>query len=218
VKNISRSVVWVSVFAITFAFVEASVVVYLRALYYPEGFEFPLRLVSMSHLQIELTREVATLGMLVSVAALAGRMWWEQFGYFLIAFGVWDIFYYVWLKVAIDWPAAITDWDVLFLIPLPWIGPVVAPVIISAAMIACGALLLKRLHDGKHFRPRLVSWSFSIIATALILYSFTNDLPATLQGASPQLYRYSLLVAGVLLYLTSFWFACLQPSQKPRAD
>jgi len=218
VNNIPRTVVWISVFAITFAFVETSVVVYLRALYSPAGFEFPLQLVSISHLQVELGREAATFGILVSVAALAGRMRWEQFAYFLIAFGVWDIFYYVWLKVAIDWPASLTDWDVLFLIPLPWIGPVVAPVIISVVMIVCGVILLRRLRDGKSFRPRLVSWSFSIIATALILYSFINDVPATLQGASPQPYLYTVFGGGVLLYITSFWIACLQSPREPRVD
>jgi hypothetical protein len=215
VNSIGRTIVWVSVFAITFAFVEASVVVYLRALYYPAGFEFPLRLVSIAHLQVELAREAATLGMLVSVAALAGRKRWEQFGYFLVTFGVWDVFYYVWLKVALDWPAALTDWDVLFLIPLPWIGPVLAPVLISLVMIACGVILLRRLREERFFRPRLVSWSFSIIATALILYSFITDVPATMQGADPQPYRYPLLGAGVLLYIASFWIACLRPRQLP---
>jgi hypothetical protein len=216
VNNIARTIVWISVFAITFAFVEASVVVYLRALYYPGGFEFPLRLVSISHLQVELARETATLGMLVSVAALAGRVRWEQFGYFLVAFGVWDIFYYVWLKVALDWPATLADWDVLFLLPLPWIGPVAAPVLISLVMIVCGVILLRRLREGSLFRPRLISWSLSIIATAVILYSFINDVPATMQGADPQPYRYELLGAGVILYIGSFWIACLRLPQQPR--
>jgi len=216
VNGIARRIVWVSVFAITFAFVEASVVVYLRALYYPAGFEFPLRLVTLSHLQVELARETATLGMLVSVAALAGRVRWEQFGYFLVAFGVWDIFYYVWLKVALDWPSALTDWDVLFLLPLPWIGPVMAPVLISLVMIVCGVHLVKRLRAGKHFAPRLITWSLSIIATAVILYSFIHDVPATMQGADPQPYRYEFLGVGVILYIASFWTACMRPSQQPR--
>ncbi len=207
-RTFVRPLVWVCVFGITFGLVEASVVVYLRSLYYPDGFTFPLRLVNRGHLMVELMREAATIGMLVAVAALAGKRRWEQFGFFVIAFGVWDIFYYVWLKVFLDWPAAITDWDVLFLLPLPWIGPVLAPVLISVLMIACGILLLGRLHSAKHFAPTIVSWSLGILGTVVVLYSFVYDVDARLHMALPQPYRYSLLIAGLVLYMLSFWTSC----------
>ena len=55
----------------------------------------------------------------------------EEFAGFVVVFGVWDIFYYVFLRVLVTWPASLLDWDILFLIPLPWVGPVLAPVLIA---------------------------------------------------------------------------------------
>lgn len=211
-KLIARTLIWISVFAVTFALVEATVVVYLRALYYPDGFAFPLRLVTLEHLRIELMREAATIGMLVSMAAIAGKKRWEQFGYFIVAFGLWDIFYYVWLKVFTGWPATLIDWDVLFLLPLPWIGPVIAPVLIAVVMVVCGVLLLERLQSGKHFAPTLIPWSIAIAGTAVVLYSFVYDIQATLRMAEPQPYRYGLLATGLLLYVLSFWTSCRAPA------
>jgi hypothetical protein len=203
-----RRLLWVSVFAVAFAFVESSVVVYLRAIYYPEGFEFPLVMVSWEHLTVELLREAATILMLVAAGVLAGKKPWERFGYFLVAFGVWDIFYYVWLKVLLDWPVSILDWDVLFLIPVPWIGPVIAPVAISILMVMCGVLMVKRVRAGKHFRPTILSWALSFIATGIILYSFVYDTPATLGERMPEPYLYWMLVAGLVLYTVGFAVAC----------
>ena len=80
---------------------------------------------------VELTREFATMIMLFAVGFLAGRTWRTRIGYAAIAFGVWDIFYYVFLKIMCGWPHSVLDWDVLFLLPMPWWGPVLAPVLIS---------------------------------------------------------------------------------------
>jgi len=207
--------VWVGLFAIAFAFVESSVVVYLRTIYYPDGFTFPLRLIAEEHLLVEILREFWTILMLVAVGVVAGRGGWERFAYFLLAFGVWDIFYYLWLKAVLDWPASITEWDVLFLIPLPWIGPVCAPVLVSLMMIASGLLILRRLEAGRTFRPGFRSWALSIIATLLLLYSFMADTGATLGGRSPKPYGYGFLAVGLALYGLSFFFAC-RPFPPPR--
>ncbi len=202
------ALVWICLFAIAFAFVESSVVVYLRAIYYPDGFAFPLRLIEQEHLFVEILRETATIVMLVATGVLAGRTGWQRFGFFLIGFGVWDIFYYSWLKVLLDWPSSITDWDVLFLIPVPWIGPVLAPVLISLLMICCGWVVVRRIAAGKPFRPSFPSWVAASSATVIILYSFVGDLPATLKGAMPQPYSYWLLAVGLVLYGTSCYLAC----------
>lgn len=195
-----RSLLWVSVFAASFAFVEAAVVVYLRALYYPEGFSFPLKEIPPSHLWVELAREFATLLMLASIGLIAGTTRWGRFAYFAIAFGVWDIFYYIWLKVALDWPATLFDWDILFLIPLPWIGPVIAPVLISLTLIVGGILILRYETSGIPFRPTPAVWALSLIGSAILLFSFMWDVEAGLKGALPQPYRYEMLVAGLLCY------------------
>jgi bacteriorhodopsin len=203
-----RKLLWVSLFGMAFALVESSVVVYLRSLYYPEGFTFPLKLMSPQHLGVELSREAATIVMLSAVGVIAGSKAWERFAYFLVAFGVWDIFYYVWLKVMLDWPASLNDWDILFLIPLPWIGPAIAPVLISLLMIVCGSIIIARLAKEEAFHPGWMSWSLSAVGALVVLYSFMEDTSATLHGQQPAPYKYSLLVVFLILNLISFVLAC----------
>ena len=137
-ENQSR---WLTVvlFAIAMAWVESAVVFNLRTMvdriepYQPQ----PLPLVGKLG-PVELVRELATLIMLFTVGVLAEKTWRARIGYMLIAFGVWDIFYYVFLKVICGWPHSPLDWDILFLLPLPWWGPVLAPVSIAALMIIWG--------------------------------------------------------------------------------
>ena len=203
--------IWVALFGIAFGFVEASVVVYLRSIYYPEGFTFPLKLMSNSHLVVELAREAATILMLAAVGFLSGTRRWERFGYFIVGFGVWDFFYYVWLKVLLNWPSSLLDWDILFLIPIPWVGPVIAPVLLSILMIVCGYLIVVRMEEGKMFKPNSLSWSLAVGATLLILYSFVEDVGVTLHATVPSAYGYELLIAGLALFVASFIVACKNP-------
>lgn len=128
-------------FAAAMAWVESACVYYLRLLvdrvqpYQPD----PLPIVGALG-NIELVREAATLLMLLTTGMLAGRTWQRRIGYMAIAFGVWDILYYVFLWIMSGWPASLLDWDILFLLPLPWWGPVLAPVSIALLMIAWGTL------------------------------------------------------------------------------
>ena len=183
---------------------EASVVVYLRAIYFPEGFTLPLTLPVDHKITVEVFREVASMIMLIAVAAIAGKKFWERFAYFIITFGVWDIFYYVFLKAILGWPATLLDQDVLFLIPLPWIGPVIAPVSISVIMIIAGVLIAHSYAKGPEFRPSRLSYVLSIMATAIIFYSFMYDTGATLNQQMPKPYMYPLLVIGDLLFIAAF--------------
>lgn len=203
-----RKLIWVTLFAVAFGYVEASVVVYLRAIYYPDMFEFPLKMIRADHLVVELFREAATIVMLAAIGIIAGRKGWQRFGFFLIAFGVWDIFYYIWLKATLNWPAALTDWDVLFLIPLPWIGPVISAGSIAVLMMICGLDIVRRTARQMHFRPTVLSWLLAVAATAIILYSFLYDTNATLRGQLPLPYRYELLVIGLILYIAGYVRAC----------
>ncbi|MBI5471237.1 MAG: hypothetical protein HY961_02715 [Ignavibacteriae bacterium] len=202
-----RRIVLVALFGIAFGFVESSVVVYLRALYYPDGFTFPLRIMRDDHIAVELLREAATIIMLAAIGAVAGRKGWQRFGYFLLAFGAWDIFYYIWLKLVLNWPLSLGDWDVLFLIPLPWIGPVISAAAIALLMTVCGVDIIIRISQQRRFSPTLLSWIMAILATASILYSFMSDTNATLRGSSPRAYRYELLIAGLLLYIVGYVLA-----------
>lgn len=199
-----RTLLWVAFFGIAMAVVEAAIVVYLRKLYYPEGFSFPLKLIDVTTFVIELTREAATVVMLCAVGALAGRRFWERFAYFLVAFGVWDIAYYIWLKVFLGWPSSLLDWDILFLLPLPWIGPVIAPCSIAVIMIAVGLAIVRLVRRGFDFRPTRLSWILVLAATAILLYSFMHDWQATLHFQRPQPYLYGLLVIGDLLYIVAY--------------
>jgi len=202
-----RKIFWILVFSIAMALVEAAVVVYLWALYYPEGFAFPLPMITARHLIVELGREAATIFMLLSVAALIGKRFWEKFAYFVICFGFWDIFYYVWLKLALGWPSSLLDWDILFLIPLPWIGPVIAPVSIAIMMILAGLLIIALYKRGYDFRPSFLTWVLTIIGTLTILYSFMRDTGAGLHQQMPLPYRYDLLIAGEILYVLALFLA-----------
>jgi len=195
-----RKIFWIVLFAVAFAAVESSVVVYLRSLYYPEGFTFPLKPISQTHLRVELLREIATIIMLICIGALAGSRPWSKFAYFMIGFGVWDMFYYFWLKVMLNWPSSLLDLDILFLLPIPWIGPVIAPVVISILMILGGVVILRKEHADGVFRPSRISWILSIAGSAVILFSFMSDVDAGLVLTPPKPYRYELLVIATILY------------------
>jgi len=196
-RPIVRSIV---LFSAAFAFVEASVVVYLRELYYPHGFAFPLSPIEPLHLIVELCRELATILMLIAVGWLAGATRWQKTAWFMIAFGLWDILYYVWLKVTLGWPSSLFEPDVLFLIPIPWIGPVIAPVIVSLMLIASGWLILRTEYSSGGFSPPPSAWGFAGLGTALILYTFLSDIPASLQFQVPSPYNYWIFAAGVACY------------------
>ena len=200
-----RKLFWILVFSISMALVEAGIVIYLRAIYYPEGFSFPLAIITTEHFIFEIAREAATIFMLISVSALIGTRFWEKFAYFLICFGIWDIFYYVWLKIATGWPVSLLDWDILFLIPLPWIGPVIAPVTIAIMMIVAGLVILFLFKKGYDFRPSFLAWILTIIGTLIILYSFMRDTGASLHQHMPLPYRYEALIAGEIFYILAMF-------------
>ncbi|MGH7529019.1 MAG: hypothetical protein ACREMN_01410 [Gemmatimonadales bacterium] len=189
-----RNALWVSLYAVAMAAVESVVVVYLRALHRGDApltvllHEIPARLVP-----IEIAREAATLVMLVAVAAVAGKSAWEGFLYFALAFGVWDIFYYVWLWVLIGWPPSLLTWDVLFLIPVPWLGPVIAPVIVSLCLVGGSLWLLSRPAR----RLPGPAWGLAIAGGALVLLSFTVDYHYALARTDPPRFRWELFWAGI---------------------
>jgi hypothetical protein len=165
----------VVVFAVAMAWLEAATVYYLRVLVDRldpyQANPLPMRGVLG---QVELVREAATLVMLFTIGTLAGRTWQARLGYTAIAFGVWDIFYYVFLKAICDWPKSLFDWDILFLLPLPWWGPVVAPVSVALLMILWGTLVSQR--TGEISRPSLASTqALGWIGIALALYAFMAD-------------------------------------------
>ena len=211
-----KKVPFVAAWAIAFAFVEAAVVEYLRALYYPlerGGFQFPLQTwedlcaMGWEHLRrlyIELGREAATLVMLATLGGAVGGNRREAWAHFMIAFGVWDIFYYVWLKLFLDWPAHLLTWDLLFLLPVPWVAPVLAPVIISLCLIGAGLTVLA--YEQRE-RPLLISWGeWGLISAGgfVVILSFCLDAGNVLAGAMPRNFSWSLFVLGLATSVVTF--------------
>ena len=215
--NLSR---WwmVVLFAMAMAWVEAAVVFYLRSMmhriepYQPD----PLPAIG-GFAAVELPRELATLIMLFAVGWLAGRTWRGRFGYFAMAFGMWDIFYYIFLKIICGWPHSLLDWDVLFLLPLPCWGPVLAPVLISLLLILWGTLA-GQLHEtppaGAFNRP---AWVLAFLGAVLALYVFmANALAAAPKGPDairavlPEIFNWRLFGVALALMGAPLIEACKQ--------
>ena len=194
----------VSAFGIAFGFVEAAVVVYLRLHFYPEGFTFPLAEMPGPVILTEVAREAATIIMLASIGWIAGRRLLDRFAYFCFAFAVWDIFYYVFLKVILGWPESLFTWDVLFLIPLPWLGPVLAPVIVSVCLIASSLVVLRREEAGRLVTLTPLQWIITILGGLMIIASFLAEPGAMSQQQIPGPYNWPLFAVGVCTGIAGF--------------
>lgn len=169
-QSLLHRTLWVTGFAIAMALVECAIVVYLREIYYPEGFEFPLKPMGRHLVSLEFWREAGTIVMLLAVGVLAGRNLAQRLSWFLFGFAIWDIFYYVWLKVFLGWPSSLFTWDILFLIPVPWVGPVITPVLVSILMIVLAGVILFHEEQGRKVRLQFRNWlTFSVGSVVLIL-------------------------------------------------
>jgi hypothetical protein len=197
----------VAAYAIGMAWVESAVVVYLRVLIdrvVPYQAD-PLP-ISVGLGWIEVGREAATLLMLGTVGWLAGRTFRGRAGYALLAFGVWDIFYYIFLVPMSGWPASLLDWDVLFLIPLPWWGPVLAPMLISLLLILGGGLAAWTETRPQPRWPHAWAWVLNGLGVGLALYTFMETairlLPQgeeAIRNALPQAFDWPLFVLALAL-------------------
>ena len=190
-----QKLLWLTLFGVGFAMVEAAVVIYLRQLLHVEGSNITLSGIPRGIFTVEIVREFTTLVMLISVGVLAGSRPMGRFGSFIIAFGVWDIFYYVFLSMFHGWPRSFLDWDLLFLIPVPWMAPVLAPVLVSCGLIFSGYWLLIREQQKKRIVVSLSDWIIEAVATVLILYSFTNNNSVS----TPEVFSWIIFLAGLVL-------------------
>ena len=218
--------VWnATAFAITMAYLESTIVVYLRRLYYHDrgGFDFPLVIIDTPTLLLEVGREACTIIMLATVGIAAGRTKVGKFAFFMLLFGVWDIFYYIWLKVFLDWPPSLLTWDVLFLIPIPWVGPVLAPVLVACTMIGMALVMLHLEARGSVLPAGKAVWLSQIVAVLVILVSFTMDVIPRLdpQGTLlaqwvPTTYHWEMLLVGLVLAIGTFvrWARCARQAQR----
>ena len=203
----ARTWLIVAAFAVAMAWLEAATVYYLRVLVDRlnpyQSDPLPVRGILG---QVELVREAATLIMLFTVGMLAGRTWQARLGYSAIAFGVWDIFYYVFLKAIYDWPKSLFDWDILFLLPLPWWGPVAAPVSIALLMVLGGTLVSLYDQPERPVWPRRRSWALNALGIGLALFVFTADAlraagsgPEAVRTVLPTAFNWPLFLVALLL-------------------
>ncbi len=175
-KESLNKIIIVTIFAIAMAFLESAVVVYLRKLFYPQGFNFPLKgFIEPTILGIEWIREFATIIMLITIGLLAGKKVYEKFAYFIYAFAVWDIFYYVFLKLLLNWPHSLLTWDLLFLIPWPWAGPVLAPILCSILMIITSILIINLEDSNINIKMNAKELSMVILGILLVLFTWLYD-------------------------------------------
>ncbi len=199
---IKRSVV-VVILAIAFGYIEAAVVAYLRAIFHPDGFDFPLAAgifgdSSRGLLLTEVGREATTIVLIFTAAFLAGHNRRQRLAYFLIIFAVWDIFYYVWLRVLIGWPVSVLDWDILFLIPLAWAGPVIAPVVVSAVMLLFAGIILYLDSSGRPVKAGLWGWPGFCLAGAVVVVSFGIAGLHIFEPDFAEYFSWPLFTAGLL--------------------
>ena len=204
--HLSERMRWAIVvaFAIAMAWVEAASVFYIRALVDRiEPYQVNPLPINDALGVVELWREAATLVMLATLGMLAGNTWRRRIGYAALAFGAWDIFYYVFLRIMSGWPRTLLDWDILFLLPLPWWGPVLAPVSIALLMILWGTLATQSRDDATDARW---TWALGSVGIVLALAVFMIDAWRALpQGRDavlqvlPNAFNWPLFAVALLL-------------------
>jgi hypothetical protein len=223
---LKRTVIALLVFGTAFGYLEAAVSSYLGQLYEPArqrfypgsspSEQFPLLTLDQLRetgpdqqrtLVIEIGREAATIMMLAAVAVAVARNTGQWASAFVISFGTWDIAYYVFLKVLVGWPASLFTWDVLFLIPVPWASPVLAPVLVSAVMIVAGVWHLRREAHGQAVSIGAVRWAGIMLGAVIIIISFTMDYRNVMAGGMPHPFNWSVFSAGLLMGIGSYAWA-----------
>ncbi len=220
-------------FATAFGYVEAAVVVYLRVVYQPihQGLHpnnAPhdlLPAVTLHQLRargwemerqlyVELGRELATLVMLTSVAWGMCRSRREWFALFALMFAVWDILYYVFLWLTIGWPPSLLTWDILFLLPVIWTGPVIAPMLVSCGLILGSVWALVREGRNRPLRLPLWCWLGMIAAGLVVIVAFCWDWRTVQAGGVPESFRWDVFLGGLFSGLAIFFLGVVHDRKK----
>jgi hypothetical protein len=206
-------------YGLAMAYLESAVVVYLRqALGVATGDVFPIDLqteLSGRLGWIEVGREASTLVMIGSVAWLVGRSGLERLAWAGVIFGTWDIGYYAWLWVFSGWPTSLGTWDLLFLIPVPWAGPVWAPVAVSMALVAFGLALAGSHRAGLHARAGRLAIGGLLLGGLVVVASFILNAGVVLGGGTPREFAWPVFAAGMGIGLVAA-FAILRTAEPAR--
>jgi len=199
-----KNLFWLMIWGAAFGYMEAAVVVYLRELYYPQGFTFPLVIIQGSIMLTEVLREAATLLIMWATVCLVYKRLQSRVAAFVILFGAWDIFYCIFLKLLLNWPESLGTWDILFLIPAAWLGPVWAPVLISIGFIYTGTITLIRNHQNHflHFGRGFIL--LELFAAFLIIISFMIPGASVVEQTLPSHFPWHLFLTGFLIGIGIF--------------
>lgn len=174
-KAVNKTLTWVAIFSIAMGLLESAVVIYLRELYYPQGFSFPLSAMQDKVAITEILREAATLIMLIAIGIISGKTATEKFAYFIYSFAIWDIFYYVFLKLLINWPESLFTWDILFLLPTTWVGPVISPILLALSMIGLSLAIVYFTNKNSNTKILRPEWLLLIIGSVISIVAFTYE-------------------------------------------
>ena len=198
--SVKTRLISVSLFAIAMGLLEAICVVYIRQILIPLDGSLNEIILSNYDLTIEIIREITTMVMLITIAILAAYNWRTRLSMFFLAFGVWDIFYYIGLKLFLDWPTTtIMEWDALFLIPVNWYGPVLAPVLISIYFIIVSVTIILREATGKKMHITKPVILLQLLTFITWYYSFTKDSNMISEfGFESATYSWLLFIWGII--------------------
>jgi len=194
-SGLTKTLVILSIFAVAMGYMESAVVVYLRKIYYPDGFSLPLKSMDMTLGLTEFFREAVTICMLVTVAMLITKRWLFRFAWFIYAFAIWDISYYLFLYLILGWPPTLLTWDVLFIFPVIWTGPVLAPLINSLSMIMLAFLILRLNRSGKDHPLSRWQWTLLISGSVLTVFTYISAYPR---------FNWLIFILAESLFLLSF--------------
>ena len=206
IKNINDSrlirlrLISVIIFAMAMGILEAICVVYIRQIIFPPDGNIAIVPITNFNFSVEAIREAMTIIMLTTTSILAAYNVRTRLAMFFLAFGTWDILYYAGLRIFLQWPTSIMDWDALFLIPMAWYSPVLVPVLISLYFIFGSIFII--LHEGNGTKLKFnisvillqlsafVIWFYSFIRNSTLIYEI---------GYANAEYSWDLFFLGLIL-------------------
>ncbi len=193
-------------------YVESAVVIYLRNMASGNpGQIFPLKFMEPNLGFLEIGREAATIVMLLAVGYLAGRNRLQKWMFFIYSFAIWDMFYYIILKITIGWPSSLLDFDVLFLIPVIWIGPVITPILISLLLVIGSLAIISVSERSSDVQIGTLNLWLFVLGCVTVFYSFTWQTfhilitvgPKGIQHFTPRSFDWLSFMIGYLIMCLS---------------
>jgi hypothetical protein len=183
---------------------EAICVAYIRQIIFPPDGNIANTPISDFNFTLEAIRESMTIIMITTLSILAAFNWRTRLAMFFLAFGIWDIFYYVGLKIFLDWPATIMDWDTLFLIPVAWYSPIIVPVLISTYFIIGSIFIILHESNGTNLRFNFTVVILQFLGFAVWFYSFVNNSAMISENGYANVeYSWALFFLGLIFGISS---------------